>query len=50
MPELIKRTCKNPVTRYLDEQDLKDIAEAQEDIRQGRVYTTKEVRAILGIE
>ena len=35
---------------YLDEQDLKDIAEAQEDIRQGRVYTTKEVRAILGIE
>ena len=49
MPELIKRTCKNP-DAYLDEQDLKDIAETQEDIRQGRVYTTKEVRAILGIE
>jgi hypothetical protein len=29
----------------LDEQDLKDIAEAKEDIRQGRVYTTEEVRA-----
>ena len=49
MPELIKKTCKNP-DAYLDEQDLKDIAEAQEDIRQGHVYTTKEVRAKLGIE
>ena len=26
MPELIKRKCKNP-DAYLDEQDLKDIAE-----------------------
>jgi len=49
MPELVKRKCKNP-DAFLDEQDLKDIAEAQEDIRQGRVYTTKEVRAKLGIK
>jgi hypothetical protein len=35
---------------YLDEQDLKDIAEAEEDILQGRVYTTKELRAKLGIQ
>ena len=49
MPELIKRKCKNP-DAYLDEQDLKDIAEAEEDIRQGRVYTTQEVRARLGIK
>ncbi|MDO9036326.1 MAG: hypothetical protein Q7U51_14140 [Methanoregula sp.] len=49
MPELIKRNCKNP-DAYLDEQDLKDIAEAKEDIRQGRVYTTKEAKARLGIQ
>jgi hypothetical protein len=49
MPELVKRKCKNP-DAYLDEQDLKDIAEAKEDIRQGRVYTTKELRAKLGIQ
>ena len=47
MPELIKRKCRNP-DAYLDEQDLKDIAEAEEDILQGRVYTTKELRAKLG--
>ena len=28
MPELIKRKCKNP-DAYLDEQDLKDIAEVK---------------------
>jgi hypothetical protein len=49
MPELIKRKCKNP-DAYLDEQDLKAIAESEEDIRQGRVYTTKEAKAILGIK
>jgi len=49
MPELIKRKCQNP-DAYLDEQDLKDIAEAEEDILQGRVYTTKELRAKLGIQ
>jgi hypothetical protein len=49
MPELIKRNCRNP-DAYLDKQDLKDIAEAEEDIREGRVYTTKELRAKLGIQ
>jgi len=49
LPELIKRKCKNP-DAYLDEQDLKDIAEAEEDIRQGRVYTTEELRVKLGIQ
>ncbi|GAB6284669.1 MAG: hypothetical protein STSR0009_08690 [Methanoregula sp.] len=46
MPELIKRKCKNP-DAYLDEQDLKDIAESEEAIRQGRVYTSEEVRVML---
>ena len=49
MPALVKRKCDNP-DAYLDKQDLKDIAEAEEDIRQGRVYTTKELRAKLGIK
>ncbi len=48
MPELIKRKCKNP-DAYLDEQDLKDIAESEEAIRQGRVYTSEEVRVMLGL-
>ena len=48
MPERIKRKCKNP-DAYLDEQDLKDIAESQEAVRQGRVYTTDEVRVKLGL-
>ena len=49
MPELIQRNCKNP-DAYLDERDLKDIAEAKEDIVQGRVYATRELRAKPGIE
>lgn len=49
MPELVKRKCKNP-DAYLDEEDLQAIAESEEDIRQGRVYTTKEAKAILGIK
>jgi hypothetical protein len=49
MPEHIKRKCQNP-DAYLDEQDLKDIAEAEEDILQGRVYTTIELRAKLGLQ
>jgi hypothetical protein len=49
MPVLIKRgKCKNPDS-CLDEQDLKDIAEAEDDVRQGHVLTTKELRAKLGI-
>ncbi|GAB6284667.1 MAG: hypothetical protein STSR0009_08670 [Methanoregula sp.] len=47
MPELIKRKCKNP-DAYLDEQDLKDIAESEEDIRQGKVFTHEEVGILLG--
>jgi hypothetical protein len=49
MPELIKRKCKNP-DAYLDEQDLKDIAESEEDFRQGRYYTTEELRKVLRIQ
>jgi hypothetical protein len=48
MPELIKRKCKNP-DAYLDEQDLKDIAESQEDVRMGLVYTHEEVGIMLGL-
>ena len=40
---------KNP-DAYLDEQDLKDIAESQESIRQGRVYTSEEARVMLGLQ
>ncbi|MDO8871997.1 MAG: hypothetical protein Q7V05_04600 [Methanoregula sp.] len=40
MPERIKRKCRNP-DASLDEQDLQDIAEAEEDILKGRIYTTK---------
>ena len=47
MSELIKRKCKNP-DAYLDEQDLKDIAESEEDFRQGRFYTHEEVKKRLG--
>jgi len=48
MPELVKRKCKNP-DAYLDEQDLKDIAESEEDFRQGRYYTHEEVGKMLKI-
>jgi len=49
MPQLARRKCKKP-DACLDEEDLKDIAEAKEEIRQGKFYTTKELRAKLGIE
>jgi len=49
MPELIKRKCHDPKA-HLDEQDLKDIAEAEDDISQGRVYTTEQAKAILAIK
>jgi hypothetical protein len=45
MPELIKRKCKNP-NAFPDEQDLNDIAESEEDIHQGRAYTTKKAKAL----
>jgi len=49
MSQLVKRKCSNP-DACLDEQDLKEIAEAKEEIRQGKFYTTKELRVKLGIE
>jgi len=49
MPQLVTRKCSNP-DACLDEQDLKDIAEAKEEIRQGKFYTTQELRKKLGIE
>jgi len=49
MPELIKRKKHCNPDAYLDEQDLKDIAESQEDVRMGRVYTHEEVGIMLGL-
>ena len=48
MPVLVKR--KYDPNCVLDEEDQKDIAEAKEDIREGRVYTTEQVRKKLGLE
>ena len=45
MPVLVKRKCS--VDGQLNEEDLKDIAEAKEDIRAGRVYTTEQLRKVL---
>lgn len=47
MPELIKKKCSpdGKLTRA----DLKDIAEAKEDIKAGRVHTPEQVRKNLGI-
>ena len=47
MPALIKRKC-NP-DGILSEEDLKDVAEAKEDIQAGRVYTPEQVRKALGL-
>ena len=49
MPELVKRKKQCNPDAYLDEQDLKDIAESQEDIKMGRVYTHEEVRIRHGL-
>ena len=49
MPELVKQKKQCNPDAYLDEQDLIDIAESQESVRQGRVYTAKEAKAILGL-
>jgi hypothetical protein len=49
VPDIVKGKCTNP-DAYLDEQDLIDIFEAEEDLRQGRIFTTKELRIKLGIE
>jgi hypothetical protein len=47
MPELIKRKCTTD--GILTKKDLKDIAEAKEDIKTGRVHTPEQVRKNLGI-
>jgi hypothetical protein len=47
MPELIKRKCN--IDGILDDEDLKDIAEAEEDIKAGRVYTLEQVRKMLDL-
>ena len=47
MPELIKRKCN--IDDKLTEEDLKDIAEAQEDIKAGRTHTTEQIRKNLGL-
>jgi len=49
MPEPVqkKKAC-NP-DAYLDEEDLKDIAESEEDFRQGRFYTNEEFRIRHGL-
>jgi hypothetical protein len=47
MPELIKKKCSpdGKLTRT----DLKDIAEAKEDVKAGRVHTPEQVRKNLGL-
>jgi hypothetical protein len=47
MPALIKKKCNHD--GMLSEEDLKDIAEAKEDIQAGRVYTSEQVRKALGL-
>jgi hypothetical protein len=47
MPGLIK--TKRNIDDKLTEEDLKDIAEAQEDIKAGRTHTTEQVRKNLGL-
>jgi hypothetical protein len=47
MPELIKPKCD--IDCILDDEDLKDIAEAEEDIKAGRVYTLEQVRKMLDL-
>ena len=48
MPQLIKKKKMCNPDVFLDEQDLKDIAESQEAVRQGRIHTHEEVGKILG--
>jgi hypothetical protein len=47
MPALVKKKCN--LDGMLSEEDLKDIAEAKEDIQAGRVYTPEQVRKALGL-
>jgi thymidine phosphorylase len=47
MPVLIKKKCSSD--GKLTRTDLKDIAEAKEDVKAGRVHTPEQVRKNLGI-
>jgi len=49
MPELVKKKKACNPDAYLDGEDLKDIAESQEDIRMGRFYTSEEMRIRHGL-
>ncbi|MFA7303299.1 MAG: hypothetical protein WC015_02225 [Methanoregula sp.] len=49
MPELVKKKKARNPDAYLDGEDLKDIAESQEDIRMGRFYTSEEMRIRHGL-
>jgi len=48
MPAFVRKNCNSD--GILSEEDLKDIAEAKEDIQAGRIYTPKQVRKVLGLE
>ncbi len=39
MPERVKKKKACNPDAYLDEEDLNDIAESEEDFRQGRIFT-----------
>jgi len=49
MPQLVKKKKMCNPDAYLDEEDLKDIAESQEAVRQGRVYSSEEMRIRHGL-
>lgn len=48
MPALIRKKCNSD--GILSEEDLKDIAEAKEDIQAGRAYSSEQVRKALGLQ
>lgn len=48
MPALIRKKCNSD--GILSEEDLKDIAEAKDDIQASRVYTPEQARKALGLQ
>jgi len=49
MPQVIKKKKLCNPDAYLDEEDLKAIAESEEDIKAGRVFTHEEMRIRYGL-
>jgi len=49
MPQLVKKKKMCNPDAYLDEEDLKAIAESEEDIKAGRVFTHEEMRIRYGL-